>query len=288
MYDTEYFLIPLEDVSTKLTLPFHICNYGGYRLSLHKFSRKDVSSFRIKIIKRHLTGSYDIVPFDVNDQIDHQQMAYSLIESSVALHLLPISDNLEPAIEDRLYFAMRRILGIYPSQASWVSSTHAKVIYRGTPSTFYCATRIRFFTSNIADELKKVFQADVINADHGQKYKTLRALYNSAIMQAGSRDVSRVLLISTLEAIYVQDNQEVAYKLSMRIAKSTDKPLTHVKRLKKLYSKRGKVIHGSYKGEVFSDDEHHLLESLTKSSLADYFAHPHKYSEDKLDALLLS
>ena len=122
-----------------------------------------------------------------------------------------------------------------------------------------------------------------------QKTQTLRALLNAAMQQPKAMDVSCSLFFSLLEAIYIQDANpsEKTYKLKMRIAKKLDKDYVFAKKIGKLYGKRSKVIHGTAKGGIFTQDDHRFIEELATNSLLLYLGTPNDFSQESLDRLLL-
>lgn len=122
-------------------------------------------------------------------------------------------------MKERVVFALRCLLGQacsvaavemeFDSKKSWGLLTEDKT---------FSASPLEIISIEALRDIKEITNYTPPETLE-QKINTLKALFNSAMRQVRTRDVSCVLFFSILEAIYVQDNQELTYKLTMRLTK---------------------------------------------------------------------
>lgn len=144
--------------------------------------------------------------------------------------------------------------------------------------------------SQLLSDLVAIFNVFQSEGPLHHKLTTIKALLGSAMNQPNSIDVSCALYFSVVESIYLQDKShtELTYKLCMRITKKLKKDLVYRNKIKVLYRKRSDVIHGTEKGNVFSEEDHEFLRNLATSTVVSYVKAPGSFSVNELDALLLN
>lgn len=283
-------VIPLN-LETKLSLPLVISDLPSAQIVLKPLTRDEIEKyFRLKIIDIE-TNKYQVHQTNDLDYFGDDNIGYFLHDARLQIFVSPKLDAFENnLLREKISFAMNCILGCSDEYASWLysdpdfSTVHSKGEYR----SYKTAVGVGDITQDHIDMMRKIIEYSPSDNIPEGKFNTIRALFNSATQQANARDVSCVLYFSVLEAVYVQDNTELGYKLSMRMAKKLNKDIAFVEKIRKLYKKRGNVIHGSQKGNLFLSSEHSDLEQLAKDSIVSYLTNPQSFTATAFDTHLLS
>jgi hypothetical protein len=283
----EYLCIPL-DATTQLELPYTVYDSTQYTVVLKPFNEQDLErAFRLKFESGEQPGSYRAVHTDQRDYFGDDNITFALHGCQLQLCAIPKNGDVDGNIRERLSIGLECALGFLDEYVSWVHEKFSTVASRGAYRSHRSARSIGVIGDKEIDTIKNILAYEESVNLPFHKYDTLRALLNAARHQAGASDVACVLYFSVLEAIFVDDNKELGYKLSMRITKHNSEDLHYAKRIAKLYGKRGKVIHGSNKDNVFSQEECELIESLAKDAFVEMLANPNMYTEAELDKHLL-
>lgn len=286
-YTFKYLSIPI-DGTTKLTLPYTVYDAPDYKVILKDFNEHDLEkAFRLRFETNEQPDSYRPIYADPHDYFGDDNMAFALHDRKLQLCAIPKAGIVNEVVRERLSIGLECALGFLDEYVSWVYDGFATIASRGV----YRSHRSARATGQIQEKELDTIKSVLAYQDSGElpqhKFDTLRALLNAARHQAGASDVACVLYFSVLEAIFVDDNKELGYKLSMRLAKYKNEDFDYSKRIAKLYGKRGKVIHGSNKGDVFDQDEYLLIESLAKDAFIDLLTKPMDFTERELDTRLL-
>lgn len=287
----EGLVIPIEQ-TTSLSLPIAIATTSSATITLKVLEAEVVEqAFRHKFEELG-EDQFQIIRTDPYDYFADDNMSYFLHNAGLQLFVTQNGENFnDDELIRKISFALHCALGSADEYVSWMHSGEGSISTissRGEYRSFNSTSVIGEINQTVADNLKAIIEYSSSGDLPEEKFNTIRALYSAAIHQSKSRDVSCVLYISILESIYVQDDSELSYKLSMRIAKKLSKDALYAKHIKDLYTKRGHVIHGSQKGEVFSEEEHQELEELTRSSVFMLIRDPGNFTRHALDNLLLS
>jgi hypothetical protein len=289
MNDLESLIIPLDGVATDLKLPYVVCSAEAYEVTLKELTKMDIErAFRLKIIEDPETGVYHMEPTDQHGFYGDDHIMFFLHDAKLQVCVTPKGGLIDEKLRERVSMALECALGFFDEHVSWLYPTFATVASRGAYRSHRSARRLGVFGQNEVDTFQKILQYEQSEYLPDHKFDTLRALLNTARHQAGASDVACVLYFSILEAILVDDNKELSYKLSMRLAKYLGKDYEYAKKINKLYGKRGHVIHGSNKGNVFTGEEYLLVESLAKDFLVEIVADPSRFTEQALDSQLLA
>lgn len=286
----EGLVIPLEQTTT-LGLPLTVASTDSAVVTLKTLDADVIEqAFRHKFEELD-ENRYQIIRTDPYDYFADDNMPYFLHNAHLQLFVTTNGDSFnDDDLIRRISFALHCVLGSADEYVSWMHSGEGSISTissRGEYRSFNSSSVVGVIGQEQIEDMKTIIEYTPNDDLSDEKFNTIRALYSAAIHQAKSRDVSCVLYISILEAIYVQDDSELSYKLSMRIAKMFSKDATYAKHIKDLYTKRGHVIHGSQKGEVFSHDQHRELEELTRLSVLMLIRDPHRFTRQALDDLLL-
>lgn len=166
------------------------------------------------------------------------------------------SGRVDESIRERVSMALECALGFFDEYVSWVFTDFSTVASRGAFRSHRSVRRSGTIGREEARVIASVLAYKESRELPQHKFDTLRALINAARHQSGALDVACVLYFSILEAIFVSDNKELNYKLSMRLTKYKNEDFDYATKIKKLYDKRGDVIHGSKKGNVFSQEDY--------------------------------
>lgn len=288
MDELQGLIFPLSGITTSLELPYTVYDSSDFRITLRALPRSEIEQyFRVRIVEDETTGVYhgemsEDIAFWGDDDIIH-----SLHSTKLQICIEPKGGVITEAIRDRMSLALECALGYFDEYVAWRYPSFSTVASRGMYRSHYSARRSGDMDVSASEIIRKVF-ASANNVELEHKFNTLRALLNSARHQARASDVACVLYFSILESIYVQSKTELTYKLAMRMTKKLGHNYQFASKIIHLYDKRGNVIHGTDKGNVFEDDEFLLLEGLAKDSLIDYISNPNDYSNRKLDKLLLN
>jgi hypothetical protein len=283
----EYLSIPL-DGSTELELPYTIYDSDQYSVILKLFNEQDLErAFRLRFESDEQSNSYRPVYINTYDHFD-DNMTFALHGRQLQICAIPKSDTIDEAVREKISIGLGCALGFFDEYASWVYDSFSTVVSRGA----YRSHRSARGTSLIGQKETLIIKNVLAYRESEQlpqhKFDTLRALLNAARHQASASDVACVLYFSALEAIFVDDNKELGYKLSIRLTRHLNEDFDYFKHITKLYGKRGKVIHGSNKGDIFTQKECRLIESLAKDAFIEMLANPTSFTERELDGLLLA
>ncbi len=282
----EYLCVPL-DCSTELELPLTIYASDEYEVVLKQFTEEDLArAFRLQFEKGKQRDSYSAVPTDPREFVD-RDMSFALHGRQLQIRAIPKNGTVDKTIVERLSIGLECALGFFDEYVSWVHTGFSTVASRGAFRSHRSARGVGVLGEKEAHAIASVLAYEDSGELPQHKFDTLRALFNAARHQSGASDVACVLYFSILEAIFVSDNKELSYKLSMRLTKYKNEDFDYAKQMARLYSKRGKVIHGSNKGNVFSQDEYLLIESLAKDAFIDLLSNPTAFTERELDGSLL-
>jgi hypothetical protein len=285
----EALIIPLDGITTDFELPHVIYTSDNYEVTLKEFTAADMErAFRIRIIEDAATGAYHMERTSEDDFFGDDHIQYYLHGSKLQICVTPKSGGLDDKLRERLSIALECALGYFDEHVSWQHTDFATVASRGAYRSHNSARRLGSIGEREAEIIKTVLQYEPSEQLPEHKFDTLRALLNAARHQAGASDVACVLYFSVLEAVLVADNAELTYRLSMRLAKRKGEGYEYMKKISKLYGKRGKVIHGSNKGNVFTGEEYLLIESLAKDFFTEIMADPSRFTERSLDGQLLA
>lgn len=284
----EYLCVPL-DTTTELELPYTVYDSNQYTVVLKSFNEQDLErSFRLRFENGEQPGSYRAVRTDPHDYFGDDAITFALHGRQLQLCAIPKNGDVDEAIRERLSIGLECALGFFDEYVSWVHEGFSTVASRGAYRSHKSARSIGIIGEKEISTIKNVLAYEESENLPFHKFDTLRALLNAARHQAGASDVACVLYFSVLEAVFVDDNKELGYKLSMRLTKYKNKDFNYAKRIAKLYGKRGKVIHGSNKGNVFTQEEYFLIESLAKDAFVDILLNPTGFTESELDKQLLA
>lgn len=286
-YKFEYLTIPLG-CTTELALPYTVYDSDRYKLVLKQFNEQDLEkAFRLKFESGDQLGSHRPVLTDPYGHFGDNNIAFALHGMQLQLCVIPKNGTVDEVIRERLSIGLECTLGFLDEYVSWVYDGFSTVASRGVYRSHRSARTIGIFSEQEAETIKSILAYEESEYLPQHKFDTLRALLNAARHQSGASDVACVLYFSILEAIFVDDNKELGYKLSMRLTKYKSEGLAYAKRISKLYGKRGKVIHGSNKGNVFTQEEYQLIEALAKDAFVDILRGPKSFTEEELDGQLL-
>jgi len=286
-YKFEYLTIPLN-CTTKLALPYMIYDSDQYKVVLKQFNEQDLErAFRLKFEAGDQPESYRPVYMETYDHFGDDNIAFALHNMQLQLCAIPKNGTVDEVVRERLSIALECALGFLDEYASWVYNGFSTVTSRGVYRSHRSVRAIGTLSEKEAETIKNILAYKESEHLPQHKFDTLRALLNAARHQAGASDVACVLYFSVLEAIFVDDNKELGYKLSMRLTKYKNQDFDYAKRITNLYGKRGKVIHGSNKGDVFAREEYQLIEALAKDAFVDILVNPISFSEGELDRQLL-
>ena len=287
MDDLKYLTIPVL-CDSKLKLPYLIFENVNFQILLDSLSRKEIEkAFRIKYIDKK-DGSYEAISTK-HDYIDDEKIFHALHEAKLQIRIIPKQPyGVDQEIKERAGQALNVALGLLDEFSSWqysgFSTVNTKVEYRSYKS----ALRTSLIDEVSIEKIRVIIEYVPTDKLPKHRFDTLLALIYSASHQGSAIDVSCVLYLAILEAIYVKDDKELSYKLSMRIAAELHLDSDFAEHIRKLYSKRGKVIHGSNKGDVFTNDDHYELEVLAKDALIRFVENPTSFEQSALDKLLLT
>lgn len=286
-YKLEYLTIPLN-CTTELPLPYTIYDSDQYTVVLKQFNEDDLErAFRIKFEPGDQPNSYRPVYKEEYDHFTDGNMAFALHEMQHQLCVIPKNSTIHQAMREHLSIALECALGYLDEYVSWVYDGFSTIASRGVYRSHRSTRATGIIGMQEAGTMKNILKYKESEHLPQHKFDTLRALLNAARHQAGASDVACVLYFSVLEAIFVDDNKELGYKLSMRLARHKNQDFDYAKRIARLYGKRGKVIHGSNKGDVFSQEECQLVETLAKEAFEAILINPIGFTERELDGRLL-
>ncbi len=286
-YKFEYLSIPLS-CSTELSLPYRIYSSDQYDVVLKQFNEVDLErAFRLKFEPGDQPNSYRPVYKEEYDQFTDSNMAFALHDMRHQLCVIPKNGTIDEATREHLSIALECAMGCLDEYASWVYDGFSTIASRGVYRSYRSTRATGVIGKQEAATMKNILGYKESEYLPQHKFETLRALLNAARHQAGASDVACVLYFSVLEAIFVDDNKELSYKLSMRLARYKVQDFDYAKRIAKLYGKRGKVIHGSNKGNVFSQEECQFVETLAKEAFEAIVVNPIGFTERELDRQLL-
>lgn len=286
-YKFEYLTIPLN-CTTKLTLPYAIYDSDRYKVVLKQFNEQDLEkAFRLKFESGDQPGSYRPVFTEPYGHFGDDNIAFALHGMQLQLCAIPKNGTVDEVIRERLSIALECALGFLDEYVSWVHGGFSTVVSRGVYRSHRSTRTVGIFSEQEVETIRSILAYEESEHLPQHKFDTLRALLNAARHQAGASDVACVLYFSILEAIFVDDNKELGYKLSMRLTKYKSENFGYAKQISKLYGKRGKVIHGSNKGNVFTQEECQLIEALAKDAFVDILKSPISFTEGELDGQLL-
>jgi hypothetical protein len=287
-YKFEYLTIPL-DCTTELALPYTIYDSDRYKLVLKQFNEQDLEkAFRLKFESGDQPGSYRPVFTDPYGHFGDDNIAFALHGMQLQLCAIPKNGSVDEVVRERLSIGLECALGFLDEYVSWVYDRFSTVASRGVYKSHRSARTVGTFSEQEVETMRSILAYEESEYLPQHKFDTLRALLNAARHQAGASDVACVLYFSILEAIFVDDNKELGYKLSMRLTKYKSENIAYAKQIARLYGKRGKVIHGSNKGNVFTQEEYRLIESLAKDAYVDILVNPEGFTERELDGRLLA
>lgn len=289
MDSLEALIIPLDGITTDFTLPHVIYTSDAFEITLKELTAADIErAFRLKIIEDTATGVYHMESTDQYCFYGDDHIMFFLHSAKHQIRITPKGSLIDEKLRERMSVALECALGFFDEHVSWLYPTFATVASRGAYRSHRSARRSGVIGQAEVDIIQKflLYQPSEHLPQH--KFDTLCALLNAARHQAGASDVACVLYFSILEAVLVADNKELSYKLSIRLAKYLGKGYEYSKKVSKLYGKRGKVIHGSNKGNVFTGEEYLEIESLAKDLLAEIVADPSRFTEQALDSQLLA
>jgi|GEM_PF-3320193 len=288
MEKLEYLSVPLDGITTTLQLPYIIYSSHEYEIVLKELTSSDVErAFRLRIVEDANTGAYHMESTEEYNFYGDDHIQYYLHDSKLQLCVVPKNSILDNTFRERLSLALECALGYFDEHVSWVYEQFASVASRGAYRSHMSMCSKGTFDAKVVAIIRLIISYKDSGELPEHKFETLRALLNSARHQAGAADVACVLYFSVLESVYVQSNQELAYKLSMRMTKKLNKDHAFARKVMDMYSRRGDVIHGTEKGDVFSQEELRLLEGLAKRSFVSFVETPRDFSNTKLDKLLL-
>lgn len=288
MNDLEALIIPLDGIATDFELPHVIYSTDAYEVTLDELTAADIErAFRLRIIEDPETGVYHMESTDEYKFFGDDHIMFFLHGAKHQIRVTPKGGLIDEKLRERVSMGLECALGFFDEHVSWLYPTFATVASRGMYRSHKSTRRLGNIGQPEVDIIQKILQFKESEHLTEHKFDTLRALFNSARHQSGASDVACVLYFSVLEAIYVQSKQELTYKLAMRLTKKLGKDYRFARKIIDMYTRRGDVIHGKEKGDVFSPEEHLLLESLAKDSFISFIADPRAYSNTKLDKLLL-
>lgn len=254
-----------------------------------QFTPEDsAKTFRMHFIDSQADDDFMVVDMDPTGFLTNNPLAYDLNRTNIQLRVVPKNASIDDVrLTDRISIALECALGFFDEHTAWQHDVGTTIRSRGLYKSHSSTRKTAVIGEQEAMILRNVLEYTPSDHLPEHKYLTLTALLNAARHQAGASDVACVLYFSILESIFVDDNKELGYKLSMRITKKKGESLMFARKISKLYSKRGKVIHGSQKGDVFDHEECILIESLAKDSLVDFLNNPADYTAASLDTFLL-
>lgn len=286
-YKFKYLCIPL-DGETELELPDTIYDSPQYTVSLKPFTEQDLErAFRLRFESGEQPGSYRAIHTDPSNHFGDDAITFALKGKRLQLCVMPKDGVVDESVRERISIGLECALGFFDEYASWVYDGFSTVASRGAYRSHKSSRRIGTIGKRETRIIESVLAYQESESLPLHKFDTLRALLNAARHQAGASDVACVLYFSLLEAIFVDDNKELGYKLSMRLAKHKNEDFDFAKSIAKLYGKRGKVIHGSNKGNVFRQEDYLLVESLAKDAFVDILLNPASFTATELDKQLL-
>lgn len=283
----KYLTFPLL-IDTSLPIPTIIFENREYQVILDELTRDEIEhAFRVRY--EDVDGERLITTFFGDGYVQDDNMGYLLNDVKYQLRVVPLTKNaVSPEVKERVALALNVCLGMLDEYVSWQYESFSTIQSRGEYRSYKSTLGVSSLNADHVDSMRNILSYAPSDHLSEAKFKTLAALMYSAAHQGTSVDVSCVLYFSILESLYVKDEGELAYRLAIRISGSLGKDLQYMKRIKTLYGKRGKVIHGSHKGNVFNENDHAELESLAKISFIRFVKDPHLYTQDVLDDNLLS
>ena len=283
----EYLSIPLN-CSSKLPLPYVIYSNDQYEVVLKKFNEDDLErAFRLKVEPGDQPNTYRMVYKEELDQFNDSNMAFALHDMQHQLCVTPKNGTIGEKNREYLSIAIECALGQLDEYASWVYNNFSTIATRGVYRSYQTMREASAIGEREANTMKNILGYEETEHLPQHKFDTLKAILRAARHQAGASDVACVLYFSVLEAIFVDDNKELSYKLSMRLASYMRKDYNYAKKIAKLYSKRSKVIHGSNKGNVFSREECQIVETLAIEAFEAIVVNSTRFTERALDSQLL-
>ncbi len=284
-------IIPIANVQTEIDLPQEIFRLGTSRVTLKPLTDDEISEvFGYRFTPQEGGSRHKVENLRNCLNSMDSALIIDLIASKHQFYLEADTESEGAGLKDRVDFAIRLVLG----RKADYSAAYAEFdgdggwwfLRSGTTTVSARKEEVISIDDALIRNLKTAIAADISTV---QKLPTLRALLNAAMQQVGATDVSCALFFSLLEAMYIQDDNpsEKTYKLSMRITKLLGKDYDFTVKLRRLYAKRSKVIHGTRKGNLFDKEEHLILETLAAESLLLYLADQEQFAPDSLDRLLV-
>lgn len=284
----EYYCVPISGF-TELRLPFEVFDCDTFTVQLKRFTEEDlIRGFRLKYEHNPDTKSYRPIGTNPQEELVDEAMAYELHDKKLQFTVVPKVSTLDQTVRERLSLALAVVLGISDEYSTWVYEGFSTISSRGNSRSHNSAYLIQSITEEEISKINTILSYKESQTLKPKRFKALCALLNAARHQSGSSDVACVLYISVLEAIFVNSSQELAYTLSMRLTKYMQKDLEYSRKIKSLYTKRGKVIHGSDKGNTFTQEEYHEIEKLARDAFIGLVSQPELFIDDALDGRLLA
>lgn len=284
-------VIPIANVSAEVDLPQEIFHSRTSQITLKSLTDDEMSEvFGYRFTPQEGGNSHKVENLRNSYKLMDAGLLSDLIASKLQFFIEAETEMEGADIKDIVDFASRLVLG---RKADYIAvytewDDGGGWGFLGSGARTLSARREEIVVIN--DELVQNLKAAIAANDSAvPKLPTLKALLNAAMQQVGAVDVSCALFFSLLEAMYIQDDNpsEKTYKLSMRITKLLGKDYNFSLKLRSLYRKRSKVIHGTRKGDLFSKEEHLFLEELAAASLLIYIANQEQFAPDSLDRLLV-
>jgi hypothetical protein len=284
-------VIPIANVQAgHLQLPITLYDSDGSRATLKDLGRADIEEVFGYRITDNEGGGHKIQAVNALGVLSDPQLLNELATSNLQILLESDTNPKGSLLKENVTFAIKFALGrgddLTAVSTDAISNGAWGLLRAGAPTTSSRRMQSLTLNNNVVDKLK----LGLVSAySANPKLSTIKALLNAAMQQLGAIDVSCALYFSLLESIYIQDPNpsEKTYKLSLRVTKKLNKDFDFFVKIKKLYGKRSKVIHGDQKGKVFQQEEYEFLEGLAIESLGMYLQSPEEFHADVLDKLLL-
>ena len=212
------------------------------------------------------------------------------ISSSYRFLVQPKEDNEEyQKIFSQLSFSLNLCCLLYFNYPITLTIFGSDVMSSSQHSlqTFINKAKKPIVTEELLNSFKKTLDICINDKTVDKKKKLMfSSLLNISVLQSFNAGLICSTYITIIESLFTNDNSEVNFKFSIRLAKYLKENIDFVVKLKKLYGKRSSYYHT---GEIkFDNDDDLFLSSLTRKLIVDYIQNPLLFEISKLDEALLN
>lgn len=284
--------LKISAISNKLTLPIRLYKKKGIVITLDDFTIKEKEWFfslkdlKIKDNNTYLAKYSGLLTSVLNHKPEYHD--YVMAKLKVVIEG-PKNVNLQK-LEDKVDLVFKIVIGRgFPIYKICHTEDNEDTIFNHglvqKNKSVISRRNITLDESNLK-RIKNLIEILDIDSNLGNKIELLQFYLNTAMSQVPNTEISGAFYVSILESIFVpENNQEIGYRFSMRLAKKREKSYEYCRKIKDLYNQRSKVFHGQKAN--FTVEELKFLEEESCWAIEEYLKDAKNFDGKNLDQLLL-